>query len=156
MVESSTRAAFVAVFLPLAVAGAALAPPLPPPSTLIKFSDAARSPVGGLTEAFGFLYGVTQSGGNGTGVMYKISPNDPSNIQFIGSLPQQQGRAQGRLVLVNNALYGTTQGGGTFGRGTVFKFDLTTGALSTFASFGSPAATGANPIAGLIASNGFL
>ncbi len=69
-----------------------------------------------------------------------------------GSNPQE-----GLVQATNGYLYGTTQQGGKYGAGTVFKI-TPSGSLTTLYSFCSPGCTdGANPFAGLIqASNGDL
>jgi uncharacterized repeat protein (TIGR03803 family) len=58
-------------------------------------------------------------------------------------------RSQAPLVVgPEGALYGTTNGGGTFGNGTVFKIDAS-GAFTSLQSF-DPAVDGANPSAALV------
>ncbi len=54
----------------------------------------------------------------------------------------------GKLVFDNSGnLYGTTQGGGAYGDGTVFKFSTGAGTLNTIAAFTS--ANGRDPVAGV-------
>ena len=81
---------------------------------------------GVILDGKGNLYGTTTYGGTyNSGTIYKLTPSggtwklsvlhtfNPFNLLDGGS-------PTGRLLLSNGILYGTTQGGGTYGRGTVF------------------------------------
>src|ERR1022692_2359511 len=127
-------------------------------------------PVAGLVQATnGDLYGTTFYGGtfyggaNGGGTVFKITPG--GTLTTLYSFCSQTNCTDGtssQAALVqaaNGDLYGTTQGGGTNGYGTVFKITpggtLTT--LYSFCSLGSPCTDGASPDAVLVqAANGDL
>src|ERR1039458_7746179 len=127
-------------------------------------------PVAGLVQATnGDLYGTTFYGGtfyggaNGGGTVFKITPG--GTLTTLYSFCSQTNCTDGtssQAALVqaaNGDLYGTTQGGGTNGYGTVFKITpggtLTT--LYSFCSLGYPCTDGAYPDAGLVqAANGDL
>ena len=130
-------------------------------------TDNARggSPQGGLvSDGAGNLWGTTQSGGtNYVGTVFKVniatgaittvvdfdnSPNSTDNARGGGP--------QGGLVSDGAGnLWGTTQSGGTNWRGTVFKVNEATGAITTVVDFdNSPNSTdnvrGGDPQGGLV------
>ncbi len=79
----------------------------------------------------GSLYGVTPPAGlEQEGMLYKISSNGVETILHIFDSANYLANTQdgmvpsGRLVEVNNAIYGTTLSGGSFGAGAMFKVDL--------------------------------
>lgn len=87
-------------------------------------------PTGGLLVLEGNLYGTTQNGGTaGSGVLFKLSYSSSKAEwsetiihQFVGS--KSGGSFPINVVLITDAahnIYGTTQGGGLHGQGTVFE-----------------------------------
>jgi uncharacterized repeat protein (TIGR03803 family) len=75
-------------------------------------------------DSSGNLYGTTNLGGKyGSGSIYKLSPNGSSwkytSLHSLRGGADGAGPAFGTLALQNGALFGTTEGGGTFG--TVFR-----------------------------------
>lgn len=85
-------------------------------------------PAGGVTLARGRLFGTTQNGGvSGSGILYELEYSSSSDAwietivhQFVGGTTD--GSFPEASVLVRaGALYGTTQGGGLNGHGTVFE-----------------------------------
>lgn len=124
-----------------------------------------NGPRGGLVYgADGQLYGTTERGGDGSGagngVAYKV--NSASGAYTLlaafggsttGSTPT------GKLLLANDGnFYGTTTGGGTDGRGTIFQMQPD-GTLTTVYTFTQLNAqnTGSVPTDGLVAAaNGYL
>ncbi|HEY3932558.1 MAG TPA: choice-of-anchor tandem repeat GloVer-containing protein [Verrucomicrobiae bacterium] len=71
------------------------------------------------------LYGVTEWGGNSEyGTIFQVNTNDDgfTVLHNFGSDPEDGVFASGKLILSNDALYGTTEGGGDYGggNGTVF------------------------------------
>lgn len=103
-----------------------------------------------IRDSAGNVYGTTSSGGSfDQGAIFKL------NIRTLSyALLYSFGGADGSTPfagLVEDAagnLYGTTNAGGAFNMGTVFKLDVT-GTQSVLHSFsGSP--DGANPYAGLV------
>lgn len=117
-----------------------------------------RTPVGGvILDAAGNLYGTTSEGGNfacsqGCGTLFKVDGvgNETVLYSFAGT-----GAGDGEYpnaALVRDAqgnLYGTTEGGGGSGYGTVFKLD-TTGKETVLHSFSRAGADGAFPLGGVV------
>jgi uncharacterized repeat protein (TIGR03803 family) len=117
-----------------------------------------RTPGGGvIMDAAGNLYGTTTQGGNlacsqGCGTLFKVdgSGNETVLYSFAGT-----GAGDGeypRAALVMDAqgnLYGTTDVGGVFGYGTVFKLD-TTGKETVMHSFSGAGGDGAFPFGGVV------
>jgi uncharacterized repeat protein (TIGR03803 family) len=100
------------------------------------------------------LYGVTEAGGAyGLGTIFKVVPcvNPPCGETTLHSFggPGDGQSANGVIVQVGSGsahsfLYGTTWGGGAYGRGTVFQFDLTAGQYKLLYSF-TGGSDGGNP-----------
>ncbi|MGD0133767.1 MAG: choice-of-anchor tandem repeat GloVer-containing protein [Bryobacteraceae bacterium] len=126
------------------------------------FTDGA-GPQAGLVQATnGDLYGTTGGGGlNSSGTIFKMTPRGVLttvyNFCSLANCADGSNPLAGLVQATNGYLYGTTQQGGMYGSGTVFKI-TPSGSLTTLYSFCSPGCTdGANPSAGLIqASNGDL
>lgn len=91
----------------------------------------------------GGIFKVNRSTGALTRVM---DFSGPDGVENRGAHPQ------GGFVKDNSGnLWGTTTGGGGVDRGTVFKLNPVTGAVTTVVEFGSGGTmTGANPVAGMI------
>jgi uncharacterized repeat protein (TIGR03803 family) len=101
-------------------------------TVLYRFSGSDGEGVWGglIRDGKGNFYGTTSYGGAyGYGTVYKLSPSGGGWKQFVlhsfnpfigsdGSDPS------GSLVLRGGVLYGTTQGGGSYGHGTVFALNL--------------------------------
>ncbi|HLI47146.1 MAG TPA: choice-of-anchor tandem repeat GloVer-containing protein [Chthonomonas sp.] len=83
-----------------------------------------RFPFGGVIQGKdGMLYGTTYSGGRyGDGTVFKVSP-DGSNFQVLHDFSGTDGAfpAAGLCLGSDGALYGTTNMGGQFGKGVIFK-----------------------------------
>jgi uncharacterized repeat protein (TIGR03803 family) len=128
------------------------------------------SPLAGLVNVGGTLYGTTQLGGSGTGciggagcgTVFKITPLGVEHViySFVGG--SDGAFPQGRLINVGGTLYGTTSyGGGTGcpsggnnGCGTVFKVTHL-GVEHVLHSFAG-GNDGANPNGGLLNVGGTL
>jgi uncharacterized repeat protein (TIGR03803 family) len=119
--------------------------------------DGMRPESGLIQDSAGNFYGTTFDGGAygnatffGYGTVYKIdgSGNESVLYSFAGS---PDGDAPiGNLVMDSAGnLYGATQGGGTFGFGTVFKLDAT-GNETVLYNFAGPPTDGETPMAGLV------
>jgi uncharacterized repeat protein (TIGR03803 family) len=118
-----------------------------------RYNDAG-SPVSGLTEVKGVLYGDTNGGGTKQdGTVYRVTFSGSEKVLHIfngndGNSPL------GRLCLVNGTLYGTTASGGANNLGTVFAVS-TSGNLKVLHSFhGTDGAT--PPLGGLVDFKGAL
>jgi RHS repeat-associated protein len=129
-------------------------------TVLYNFCPAANCPDGAgpvgslLRDAAGNLYGVTDEGGaHGAGAVFKVdtSGNETVLWSFCSASNCTDGQ-QPRAGLVQDAagnLYGTTQLGGAFGAGTVFKLD-TAGNETVLHHFGASPGDGLSPLAPLL------
>jgi uncharacterized repeat protein (TIGR03803 family) len=120
-------------------------------------------PLASLIDANGVLYGTTQKGGaSGNGTVFSLDPKTGAE-QVVYSFCSQQNCADGQypdasLIDENGTLYGTTQKGGSSGKGTAFSLAPSTGAEQVLYSFCSQqnCADGQYPDASLIDVNGTL
>jgi uncharacterized repeat protein (TIGR03803 family) len=113
-------------------------------------------PEAALIDVNRVLYGTTNQGGTyGVGTVFNISAKGAEQVlhSFRGRSPHGA-RPSGALVDVAGELYGTTEFGGTFNDGVVFKIG-TDGKTKRLHSFGG-GSDGVNPTAGLIDVNGTL
>ncbi len=85
------------------------------------------------------IYGTLGNGGTtNAGVLFEYDiTNNTETAQYefslsLGALPRS-----GLIQASNNKLYGTTSVGGTFGKGTIFEFDLVADTLKHFFNFNS-------------------
>ncbi|MBV9304009.1 MAG: hypothetical protein JOY62_11265 [Acidobacteriaceae bacterium] len=102
-----------------------------------------------IRDAAGNLYGTTQLGGQGNGVVFKLDIGDTETVlhSFTG-YPSDGALPVGNLIRDSaGTLYGTTAFGGTSGFGTVFKLNPA-GAETVLYNF-TLAADG-SPYAGLV------
>jgi uncharacterized repeat protein (TIGR03803 family) len=114
------------------------------------------TPVSGLTNVSGTLYGTTYYGGRyGKGTVFSVSTSG-ANPHVLHSFGKDSNGANltASLIDVNGTLYGTTAGGGTYRKGTVFSIS-TTGSGHVLHNFGN-GADGASPRASLTYVNGTL
>ena len=107
-------------------------------------------------DGSGNLYGTTQRGGPlGNGTIFKVSPTGALTIlvEFTGASGSNKGKEPNAgLVFANDGVfYGTTQSGGTYSNGTVFKV-TPDGVLTTLVDFNYNDATnrGVSPTAGVV------
>jgi uncharacterized repeat protein (TIGR03803 family) len=118
------------------------------------------SPDGLIRDSAGNLYGTTTTGGDlscdpfypGCGVVFKLDKYDKYTVLhgFAGA-PKDGAKP---IALVRNAhgnLYGTTDAGGVYGNGTIFKLDARDkeAVLYSFCSL-TNCADGQQPLAGLV------
>jgi uncharacterized repeat protein (TIGR03803 family) len=120
-------------------------------------SDGA-DPVAGLTRGIvgTALYGTTPAGGGANaGTVFRITTSGTETVlhQFSGG-PGDGAGPHADLIRVGHAFYGTTQGGGTLGQGTVFKI-TPSGHYSVIYSFAG-GTDGNTPFGGLVNVNGTL
>ena len=121
------------------------------------------NPSGGLIQdSAGNLYGTTQYGGttsngNGTGngVVFKVAPDGTETVLYTflgpGGPPDDGANPQSGLIQDSEGnLYGTTENGGAYSGGTLFKLSPT-GVETVLHSFGGPSTLeGRSPMAGVI------
>src|SRR5262245_13225399 len=87
--------------------------------------DGANPFAGLILDYVGDLYGTTESGGgtNNGGTIFQITPGGTETVfyRFAGG---NDGEHPGANLLLDSTgnLYGTTQGGGQFNAGTIFKY----------------------------------
>jgi uncharacterized repeat protein (TIGR03803 family) len=108
-------------------------------------------PYAGLILTNGTLYGTAIYGGSqGDGVVFKVNTNGTgfTTLHNFASASDGVGVFAG-LVLSGNTLYGTAQGGGTNGGGTVFAVNTDGSGFATLHSF-SPASDGTGPDGALL------
>ena len=119
-------------------------------------NDGGEPQAGLVQGSDGYFYGTTGGGGtNGYGTVFKVSASGAltSLYSFTGGNDGAQPYA-GLVQGSDGHFYGTTEGGGTNGNGTVFKVS-TTGTLTSLCSFGGN--DGAYPSAGLVqGSDGYF
>jgi uncharacterized repeat protein (TIGR03803 family) len=119
------------------------------------------SPNGLVVGANGNFYGTTQYGGsNGTGTVFRMSPSGAlTTLYNFCSQPNcADGSSPAATVVLgtDRNFYGTTQAGGLYGAGTIFRITQN-GALTTLYSFCAQAncTDGTTPLAPLVqAANG--
>jgi uncharacterized repeat protein (TIGR03803 family) len=130
----------------------------PPFST----SNSGNRPEGSLLYYNGYLYGMTNAGGqNYMGVIYKIEPatgNETDLYNFQGVSAGDGKWPMGGFIQLNGVLYGMTTWGGdtsTDGDGTIFKFDPSSATETVLYRF-KGGSDGSGPLANLTAVNGVL
>jgi uncharacterized repeat protein (TIGR03803 family) len=92
---------------------------------------------GVTTDAVGDVFGTTMSGGvNNDGTVFEI-PAGTTTVTTLATFNGINGSApEATLTLdASGNLFGTTEGGGTYGDGTVFEIKAGTTTISTLASF---------------------
>jgi uncharacterized repeat protein (TIGR03803 family) len=85
------------------------------------------NPGGLVRDAQGNLYGTTEEGGlNGDGVVYKITADGKETIlhNFCSGNCSDGAYPISLIMDAQGNLYGTAYGGGTYGKGTIFKITL--------------------------------
>src|SRR5258708_503402 len=91
-------------------------------------SDGAKPFAGLIMDAAGNLYGTTTAGGPfGRGTVFKLDPS--GNVAVLPAFTGGSDGSDSHAALIMDAagnLYGTTDGGGTSGFGTVFKLTVQT------------------------------
>jgi uncharacterized repeat protein (TIGR03803 family) len=115
------------------------------------------SPIGGLLKVGNFFYGTTCSGGlYDKGTVFSISPNGKQFTVLRSFKVQQDGSCPASgLTNAGGTLYGTTETGGTNGKGTVFSI-TPAGAFTTLYSFKGGSGDGDGPVAALTNVGGTL
>jgi uncharacterized repeat protein (TIGR03803 family) len=86
-------------------------------------ADGASPYAGLIQDAADNLYGTTRGGGGAGGVVFKLSPTGTETVlhSFAGSPTDGEGPQAGLIQDAAGNLYGTTQLGGAYGYGVVFR-----------------------------------
>src|SRR5690606_8632305 len=91
------------------------------------FSDTygGRTPVSGLTESNGFIYGTTAYGGVAhMGTVFRMRP-DGSEFMKLHDFDGADGRQPiGEVIVTNHVVFGMTSRGGVSDRGTVYRVGI--------------------------------
>jgi uncharacterized repeat protein (TIGR03803 family) len=121
------------------------------------------SPLAGLIDVKGTLYGTTEYGGSGTcyppsgpacGTVFSITTGGTEGVVYSFRARQDGAHPYAGLIDVKGKLYGTTDSGGAHDSGTVFT--ITPGGTEKVLHTFTAAPDGAKPVAGLIDVNGTL
>lgn len=157
------RAAGAALALGIAIAATMAATPssLRQPQTYVIFHNfngvpGGQGPYGGLVlDSAGNLYGATNTGGSkvcsgGCGVVYKLDPagNETVLHAFTGQPDGAYPQAGDVAVDAAGNVYGSTEGGGDFDDGTVFKVDASGNEVVLHSFTGGT--DGARPFGGVV------
>jgi uncharacterized repeat protein (TIGR03803 family) len=107
-----------------------------------------------LLDANGNLYGTTVYGGSSTscyggcGTVFELSPGGVAKVLYsFNGMPDGVGPAGSLIMDPQGNFYGTTEFGGVYGQGTVFK--VTPAGVETILYSFSGGADGGNPMDGL-------
>lgn len=145
----------LAIFAPLDSASAAHFQVL---HSFAGAGEGANSFAGLIMDAAGNFYGTASEGGGngcdgfGCGTVFKMAPDGTETVLYTFTGGADGAIPYGDLIQDKAGyFYSTTQGGGTFGKGTVFKLaaDGTETVLYSFTGGND----GADPRAGLVADN---
>ncbi|MGA2761171.1 MAG: choice-of-anchor tandem repeat GloVer-containing protein, partial [Candidatus Cybelea sp.] len=121
---------------------------------------------GAFIDVKGTLYGTTPYGGSGScndhgsgsgcGTVFSVTTAGKETVVYnFKGAPGDGSNPLGGLLNVNGTLYGTTQLGGTNGKGTVFAV-TPSGKETVFYSFKGGSGDGSYPLADLANVNGTL
>ena len=140
-------------------------------TTLYAFRELTKKDTGSVPKtaltlgANGYLYGTTTQGGaNGYGTIFKILPGTPNTpirvVDFSGPGGANRGYNPSALLLSKDGnFYGTTENGGIYSNGTVFRLSAA-GLFTTITDFGLLVGTYKGPVsprsALIQATNGLL
>ena len=120
-------------------------------TTLVQFNVTnGATPMAGLVQtANGIMYGTTDYGGtNGIGVVFRVTTGGSEAVLFSFPETDDGANPSADLLLAKDGnFYGTTEAGGDFGFGTVFRMSPA-GNLTLLYTFGSMADVSGNPLDG--------
>ncbi|MBV8066613.1 MAG: hypothetical protein JO113_01450, partial [Candidatus Eremiobacteraeota bacterium] len=119
-------------------------------------SDGAAPYARLIPGAAGKLYGTTVNGGGGAGTVFELLPGKTPRTErvlyaFTQSVQGANPSAGDLTIDSSGAIYGTTQYGGAYGQGAVFKLSPAKGAdkEKVLYSFGANSSDGTQPYAGV-------
>ncbi len=123
-------------------------------------NDGGMPEAGLIKDGAGNLYGTTfWDGLNRDGVAFKVAPDGTETVlySFCAQLNCTDGAypVAGLIFDKSGNLYGTTQNGGAYNNGTVFRL-ATDGTETVLHSFGGKRSDGALPVSSLTEVNGYL
>jgi uncharacterized repeat protein (TIGR03803 family) len=108
-------------------------------TTLYSFQGGndGKSPVTGVIEHAGVLYGMTTEGGTaGLGTVFSVNTKTGvETVLFSFQDTNDESAAFSGMTYHNGALYGATPGGGAHAAGTLFAVDVSTGIESVLYNF---------------------
>jgi len=118
--------------------------------------DDGQAPYAALVQSGKVFYGTTAGGGQSfAGTIFRFDPANGKTTTIYSFAGGSDGTfPESAVTAYGGRLYGTTSGGGASGAGTVFSFDLATGAKATYSFTG--AGGGSAPQAGLAEIGGLL
>jgi len=123
-------------------------------------SPDGKFPYGGVYALGNKLWGTTQYGGkNGFGALFIVNmKTDEEKIVHSFTGGADGANPNGVPVALGNSLYGTTEGGGAYGNGTIYAYDLNTKKETVVYSFCSSqnCPDGFSPQGNLIVASGEL
>jgi len=123
----------------------------------VRIQDGER-PSGQIVLQGNTIFGATRSGGLvSLGTLFKIN-TDGSGYQVLyrfGASPTEGIFPQGGVAIDGKYLYGTTEQGGSFRRGTVFSMSVSGEGFRTLHSFDGSTG-GGSPMAPVVVSNGTI
>ena len=156
------------LYLPLVACLSAVLPGTPASATseavihsfMGTYHHDGATPLSGLINIGGTLYGTTSAGGDyGSGVVFRLTPKGIEKVLYAfkgQGTTRDGGYCLAGLANLGGVLYGTTQLGGLYNDGAVFKVTLA-GAEKILHSFkGAPPGDGQLPAAGLVNLGGTL
>ncbi len=87
------------------------------------FGSDGKNPRGDLTLVNNNLYGMTQVGGQGTGVVFRVNTDGTGymNLHEFTGFPNDGARPHGSLIYSDGVLYGMTRSGGSNDMGVIFS-----------------------------------
>jgi uncharacterized repeat protein (TIGR03803 family) len=124
-------------------------------TVLHSFASGEGSPSSDLSLSGNTLYGSAVNGGSfSQGTLFAVNTNGTGFTNFYSFTGGGDGGSpRGRLLILNNMLFGTTSSGGTNSSGTVFAFNLISNSVQVLHTFSiTNFADGAVPVAGLVGS----
>ena len=135
--------------------------------TLVEFTGNGGSDKGSFPEAAlvdngdGFFWGTTSGGGaGGKGTVFKVNIATgalATVVEFSGNGPSDKGSTPRGLVKDGSGFFwGTTAAGGALDKGTIFKLNTATGAVTTLVELtgDGPTNRGAVPTYGALVDDG--